>query len=911
MSRFKITINNSLIDKLKLNPLFFLRYDQSSYYSYRDKVEVDTSTWVSVDKELKIKLEAQKVDLEAKYDRCYYLCFVELETQEPHVNSENQVSDFYSDFKVHTVSVSNKVDLKQVFDTYIYHAQRPEMKYAFVELLWLLEQQQIDADTMKTVIGQYDKNSIKWLCCGLADFGRCLSFHKQKKLQNVVYSFNEPYSIYTPVLVSNAFYRTGISEEYNQSNKNIFDAVDYILNPDNDINLNNALGNKLLELWKWLQTEEPFTDYSFIVNLLALVSEEVRFKMIKRWFHDIRLGNTTFDKELLLQFKDNKFDNFIRFRYCIETPCEPIVLTVPLLADNILTLHESGGRAFQDYDGVLDFAITHCDTSHPDIEFKMDRFIPRCNGGTQYNDGFVGFIDYAVIRRLDESKFDDAHVMSVIREILDRYAERKPYLACIWDERVPLNEEQLKNCLKKRELPEGSQSFNAPATYQFECCVTRHYEDKWLVKQRDDFDFNVLFGEKIELTRDATEIDASMISIAKFIEFLRLIPAQFTELGDGTFLVPSYRQRSLLLQLVEEFSTIERMRIIPNKNVIVGTNFDIFGIKKKLFKEKGEEAVNTSVKREEVINEYINLESIEVFNRVLKTLQANYKLGTYNEEENFFELPFDYNLLYDITKKFYFKRSVKENDDISARSFLAVNTRHFKPFCSPKLADAKNEVLDFPFFWCIGNECFSNCLGEQTLDETNNWHAYSLYHLIEIIGYKKLHMTDAGYEPDDQVRQFIAITNKVMQTFRRLKCRSCGHLLFTDRSSGFNRNNYYSCANTSCKEYHQPIYLSYCFKCKKGLIDSRDSKQCPNGWYICPTCLSCCDDAQYERQAQRYVVTNRPIPYWLQMKLGKGHNDKGIYYCPDCGTQIVPYQDDHGETHHGCPQCRKSYDFIY
>ena len=172
-------------------------------------------------------------------------------------------------------------------------------------------------------------------------------------------------------------------------------------------------------------------------------------------------------------------------------------------------------------------------------------------------------------------------------------------------------------------------------------------------------------------------------------------------------------------------------------------------------------------------------------------------------------------------------------------------------------------------------------------------------------------MTDAGYEPDDQVRQFIAITNKVMQTFRRLKCRSCGHLLFTDRSSGFNRNNYYSCANTSCKEYHQPIYLSYCFKCKKGLIDSRDSKQCPNGWYICPTCLSCCDDAQYERQAQRYVVTNRPIPYWLQMKLGKGHNDKGIYYCPDCGTQIVPYQDDHGETHHGCPQCRKSYDFIY
>ena len=131
--------------------------------------------------------------------------------------------------------------------------------------------------------------------------------------------------------------------------------------------------------------------------------------------------------------------------------------------------------------------------------------------------------------------------------------------------------------------------------------------------------------------------------------------------------------------------------------------------------------------------------------------------------------------------------------------------------------------------------------------------------------------------------------------------------MFTDKSSGFNRYNYYSCINPNCPEVNKPVYLNYCYKCKKGIIDSRDSKQCPNGWYICPTCASCCDDNQYERQAQRYILSNRPIPNRIKKMLGHGHNDKDEYFCPNCGNKLEITKDTCNKTIKKCPICHKSF----
>lgn len=906
MSRFKVTFGKDFEQRFEKNNLFFLKYSPYSYFN-RDGEEVDASKWVSVDRDLNVTLEARFI---SHNDRDYHLCIIELDSKTQNPNGGGSL-----EYQVHTVSLKNESDLKRIFTLYAYHMQRPEKDYACVELLWLLNAYAIDTAVFKNALGHVDKNTAQLVCNGLTDFGRCLSVSKQNQLKEIAAIYGYTFHVYSPSVIDDALARIGADWRYAQSNLNVYDAVDKVISLIRHGHHDNTGNNMFMLLDKWFAGTEAFGDYSKLANLYALVSEPRRLAMLKRWFHDIRLGNTTFNPELLEQFKDNRFANFVRFRHCIETPREAVVLTVPLFADSILTLYRSCGANFQSFDGVLDFAITHCDTSHPAIDFKMDRFLPTCNGGTQRNERFAGFIDYALVRKLDESRFNHGYVLQEIRRVLDNFAQRKPYTACRWNPDVPLTKEQLQNCLKDRELPNNENPFGISInTYRLECAVTRQYYDKWIIKKNNNFDFRVMFEDGVNFSQNETEVDISMVSTGKFINFLRSIPKRFTELENGEFVVPSYRQRTLLLQLVEQFSTIERMRIYPNKNVYAGLQFDIFGIRKRILEENGEKDVNinsySSPKAKKLAEEYAEEEAKEVHARVLKSLKTNFKLGEFNEEGNYFETSYDRSLLDDIMLKYFFKKTASENIHSEDHSFLIEKTLgKFKPFCSPQLEEVKNDILDFPYFWCRGNECFHNCLGEQTLAEVDDWQSYTMFHLIEIIGFKKLRSTEAGYEPHNEVIQFIAVTNKAMQKFRRLKCRECGHLLFTERSIGFNRNNYYACANPNCAGFNVPVYLSYCFKCKKGLIDSRDSARCPNGWYICPTCLSCCDDAQYERLAQRYVNSRRPIPSRIEEKLGQGHNDKDIHFCPKCGTQIILFQDDHGDYHHGCPQCREQYNF--
>lgn len=231
------------------------------------------------------------------------------------------------------------------------------------------------------------------------------------------------------------------------------------------------------------------------------------------------------------------------------------------------------------------------------------------------------------------------------------------------------------------------------------------------------------------------------------------------------------------------------------------------------------------------------------------------------------------------------------------------NKNLYRPYCSPKLSEQNNIALDIPYYWCSGKECFRNALVNATLEEQSDWRQYTIYHLAEIIGFSKIRKTSNGVEVDDSVGIFIAIINRAYRLFKQLKCRSCGHLLFSSgRISGYNRINYYGCSNPECSQYKQLIYLNYCHTCKKGVIDSRDTKQCPNGWYICPSCFSCCNDTLYERQEQLYVNLRKPIPSKISTFIGKGHNDKGKYFCPSCGGIM-----EKKEKIYSCNNCNKEY----
>ena len=902
-----VEVSSEQYEEMRKQPLFFVRFNKRIFTDNEGK-EHDDSEWLSVDRDLNIVFPAGDFGIR---DLDYSLCIIEGAVQSK--NSMGKIKEDRVDMYFHDASPSNVNDYQIILNNYIVRGYDKYDKFRFVELLWFLDKQNIEQDALSKAIGQFDRRTILTILDLIRHIARCLSFTKQNIIKSLFESLGGKYDIYMPSIITDAVRLC--NPTLNKSNLNLFQLIDEVIGNHSIKSLaEQEIGsnNMLLQLKKWLHSEKALEDYSSLKPLFSMVAEPIRLEIVKRYFHDIRLGNTTLDTELLAQFKDNHFGEFIRFRYATETPAERIVLTVPLLCDNILTLHNSRGSTFQTFDGILDFAMTNCDKAHPGIDFKLNRFIPTCDNGSVYNSSeFKGFIDYQLIRKINKDLMTDSSLFYCIRKVLDRYGRRQQYPVCKYGDGSKIEDSQFTKCSHL-----FTSRKNPSLTSKLECYSYRKYEDRWLVygNEINILVLNSFLAENVRVTNKDLSIDLSMISLDVFRDYILSLPSLFEEIGNEEFLVHSYKSssRTYNLMLVELYSDILRMRILPQKGALVSRRFDVFGLWKKQKETLTPDQANDSNSPEykAAYERYLVDEIKEVNTRTIESLKKELKIQEYNG--SYFEVSFQRSLLVKIINKYYFKETFVDDENLTKHEFLTLSYSQgdFKTYCAPKLSEANNPAIDLPYFWCRGRECFHNNLDKQTLSETDDWHEYSLYHLIEIIGYPKLHSTIAGNEPDPVVWNFIAVTNKVMQKFRRLKCRSCGHLMFTDHSSGFNRYNYYSCINPNCSEFQKPVYLSYCYKCKKGLIDSRDTKQCPNKWYICPTCLACCDDAQYERQAQRYILSNRPVPDRIQRMLGLGHNDKGDYFCPDCGSHIEIIKNENGESFRGCPSCHKIFDLI-
>lgn len=891
-----IEMGTKVYEELRKTPLFFVEFKEVISTDKYGR-EQDYSLWKSVNSDYSISFPAKNFGNRVNG---YCLCLAESAT---YVEKQDSHGKKYTDTeRVNMVfrDVSNSVqDYIICLNSCINRSQNKEDKYYFLEILWLLDKTFIDVNHLTEAIKKYDSKFIPYILNILRHIGYCLSVKKQNILKNVCTSLNGQYDVYMPQMLTEAI--QFLQKETETDKKNLFQLIDEFFEDGFGVAYADKIGktnNPLLQLVCWFSNEKKLADYNILIPLFALVSEKTRLDIVKRYFHDVRCGNTTFDVRLLQQFVDNKFDDFIRYRYCTETPSKDVNIIVPLLCDNIITLYNSNGGAFQTFDGILDLAITHCDQAHPGIDFDLARIIPTCEHGAVYNTNFKGFIDYQLIRKLNISKLSDENLLITIRSILDKYCQRLSYPVCRYDNDKKLETTILEKCKSvfREKTTNGS---SQPNKIQCPGIGYKLYEDKWVVNvdNKETEILKTLVPSDFSFKKINSEyyVDIQDVSVDTLRKYVNSLPKKFQMVDEDEFLVPSYKDETYDLFLIKTLSEILRMRIVPQKGVRVGLGVDVFGYGKEIY---------ATLSKEKVLSILNEKESNEVYRRTVASLKKELKTNEYNGE--YFELKYDRQQLVRLISRYYFKETLKDDDD-TRRDFLTLShTGYFKPYCAPTLSETNNPAIDLPFFWCRGKECFHNNLANQTLAEQNDWHHYSLYHMVEIIGFPKLHMTPGGYEPDNVVRVFIAVTNRVVQKIKRLKCRGCGHLMFADKSGRFNSHNYYSCINPICPEARIPVYLNYCYKCKKGLIDSRDTKRCPNGWYICPTCLACCDDEQYERQAQKYRISNRPVPEQIARMLGHGHNDKGEYFCPDCGGPIEFVMDEHyGEERRGCPRCHK------
>ena len=896
-------------EELMKNPLLFLHLFDHSYTDWNDK-RIENYSWEPIDDDFLGGVPVNSFTGNVLKDA--------LVVAEPNKQTEtNQKDSDLISFDVHAVNPSDFNDWKIVINSFIIRSHRAEDKFPFIHLLWTLNFCNWNTSDIVEVLTSYKDQIIPFIVNrGFCRVSRCLSYSKQQMIKQALSQLKYQYEIYQPSVISDALACISPQIEENGIHLDLFSLVDRV--QDNSVlhevvahDADKANNNKLLQLKRWLQNETTNIDYASLKSLLSITSNDTRLAIVKRYFHDVKLGKTSFSPQILEEFKDNPFADFIRYRYCLESPERQIDLTVPLLCDCILTLYQSQGKTFQTFDGILDFAMLRCDITKPSIDFGMHHFIPQCHGGAVYNNDFKGFIDYSVVCELDESKFTEENLTNSIRRLLDK-CPHHTYEVCAYDmNKRPLTEDELKNCLCTR-IVKDERTGEEREERKFSCTRKCQYKDKWLVSESDYdwlnyFLINPLTKEdKGKCTQKTIIIDISQTSTEVLSNTIRSFSKRLQQVDNNRFVVHSNEVRKFHLLL--EYSKPINSRFIPQTKPIVGIKFDVFGILKSLCHENNIDVLGNIP--DKIKAEFQKREAEEIRKRVVETLKT--ELGVVDFNGSYFEVPYEQELHRKILGLYYFKGRMPYFPETYQIEFLKKqNLGTYTFFCAPKFADESNRATGLHFFWCRGVECFHNNLGKQTLTNCSSWRDYTLYHLIEIIGFPKLKETEAGFEPDKTITEFIACVNRAMKKFKRLRCRSCGHLMYTDKSSGYNRYNYYSCMNPTCSEYNNPVYLSYCFNCKKGLIDSRDSAKCPNGWFICPTCLSCCTDEQYERQAQRYILQNRPVPSRLYEMLGKGHNDKDLYFCPTCGNQTEIINDGHGGTFRGCTSCHINFDEKY
>jgi len=907
-----VTVKNVRYETLQQNPLFFIHKEEQER-----EIWIQTSGqkeykyyWATNDDGIACWLEDDIFGDQFTND-AYMLVIAEITTNIPLPDKKND-DEGSIEIQIHNFQADNINDWIVVLNSCIFRMNDTNNKYVSMALLWCLHHRRIKENVLEKAIHRYDIKIQTYLTSKLKEIGVCLSIIKQQTLQRVLANFDISCQIYNPTVISEALGIIAPKLNYLTSNLGLFDVINLIFNNHNEelpfeidyqLEKMKNSSNILLNLYVWLHDDAMhLEDYDGLKRWFGLLSESMKMKMIRRYFHDIRLGVATYDVKLLESFKNNRFEKFTRFRYCIENPEEPISLIVPLLCDSVITFVNSEGRSFQSLDGILDVAITHCDNIKPNVDFALKKILPICNGGAVYNqERFKGFIDYEVVYQLMEEKMATENLENSIKSLLKKYAKQSFYYVCTNDNsEEPLSSEQVKMC--NRALHDKP-----------ECLERKYHDDIWIVRNNKDTTdiLNCLLSIPIESAIEEKnivkmEVNWGMISTEKFAVNIRnLTQILATNVETGYIFKKDVGVYSDILKM---FYKPSFLRVYSRRTAVLNPAMDFFGLwaglKEKLPPNHIMHRDDPSAKKMKV--EHRRMEASEIKGRVEKSLVE--ELKTAMSIGGFFEIPYNDQQRRNLFQLYYYKGTITDDEPESSLEFLErIKIGKYVNFCAPSLADKYNHAVNLPYFWCRGRECFRNNLDDQILEHSHSWEQYSLYHIIEILGYPKLKRTEAGLEPDGMIRLFIAMVNRAHAKFRRLKCRSCGHLMFTDKSSGFNRYNYYSCINPTCGEFNHPVYLNYCYKCKKGLIDSRDSKQCPNDWYICPICLSCCDDELYERQAQRYTLSRRPIPERILRKMGQGHNDKDVFFCPDCGIQITEIAGESQEEMRWCAQCEKKY----
>ena len=358
----------------------------------------------------------------------------------PCQSSNTTISDDLVEMECEEFDPKNISHVKSVFRLHFLNKENKQDKYACRELLWYLNNYYIDFDLLLRVFNGFEASLVRpFFLNELKKYSYCLSIPKQDLIQRLISHFNGTYNIYVPSELLNAL--RVIDSNYNPYTdwkSNIFDLVDKatfeLKNRDSDKKYNvledNSISNIFLKIRRWLLDESyTFTEFNKLQKLIRLFAPKQQLRLLNRYFLAVKKQQTSFDIELIKQFKDNKFDNWGIYYHCACTASKPVPIGLQILCDCLLTFLSTNGTAFQTINGILDLAFSKCNVNSPAIDFQLKNIVPICNGGAIPNkNNFKGFICYEIIQIINEDYFDKYDcIYELAQNIISTFSNNQDY----------------------------------------------------------------------------------------------------------------------------------------------------------------------------------------------------------------------------------------------------------------------------------------------------------------------------------------------------------------------------------------------------------------------------------------------------------------------------------------------------
>ncbi len=246
------------------------------------------------------------------------------------------------------------------------------------------------------------------------------------------------------------------------------------------------------------------------------------------------------------------------------------------------------------------------------------------------------------------------------------------------------------------------------------------------------------------------------------------------------------------------------------------------------------------------------------------------------------------------------------SDNIHLAEFPVADIPNGISFCEGRIANKLHQTFKKEFWWCKGRACFEKC---EVIHGVDEWANYTLLDFCEILNFNTDETNRMGdFIPRGSYYQFIGLINRFNRLLERLYCTDCNQILSPVDTSHFAAHTVvrFHCVNASCHNKHE-IYLNHCMNGQcNSVIDSRVSKKCTNGLYICENCGSCCSHTMLERRLSSLKTTNGYIHssllYEVEHKLG--HLERSEYYCFKCGVEM----DETDTEIFRCHNCNVTYD---